>query len=52
MPKFGTTNAIFWYFWAKILKKLLSHLNFEKTIVTFETIILKFIYLQNFTKKQ
>ena len=26
MPKFGTTNAIFWYFWAKILKKLLSHL--------------------------
>ena len=26
MPKFGNKNALFGYFWAKILKKLLSYL--------------------------
>ena len=26
MAKFGTKNALFWYFWARIFKKLLSYL--------------------------
>ena len=26
MSKFGTKNALFWYFWARILKKLLPYL--------------------------
>ena len=43
MPKFGTKNALFGYIWARIKKK---------TIVIFEISTLKFVYLQNFTKKQ
>ena len=43
MPKFGTKNALFGYFWARILKK---------AIVIFEISTLKPVYLQNFTKKQ
>ena len=43
MPKFGTKNALFGGFLGKI---------FRKTIVIFEIITLKFVYLQNFTKKQ
>ena len=38
-----TSNALFWYFWARILKK---------TNVIFEISTLKFVYLQNFMKKQ
>ena len=38
-----TSNALFLYFWARILKK---------TNVIFEISTLKFVYLQNFTKKQ
>ena len=39
MPISGTKNALFGYFW-------------QRTIVRFEISILKFAYLQNFTKKQ
>ena len=42
MPKFGTKNPIFAYFWAGILK----------TFVIFEINTLRFLYLQKFTKKQ
>ena len=38
-----TKKALFGYFWARILKK---------AIVIFEISTLKFVYLQNFTKKQ
>ena len=30
MPKFGAKNALFGYFWARILKKLLSYLKLGK----------------------
>ena len=52
MPKFRTKNALFGiltkdalfrYFWARILRK---------AIVIFEISTLKFVYLQNLTKKQ
>ena len=43
MPKFGTKNALFGYFWARILKK---------SIVMFEIRTLKFLHLKNFMKKQ
>ena len=43
MPKFGTKNALFGYFWARIKKK---------TIVIFEIRTLEFFNLQNFAKKQ
>ena len=33
MPKFGTKNALFWYFWPE----------FEKTIAIFEISALKFV---------
>ena len=94
MPKFGTKkcriwafltkNALFRYFWARVLKILLSYLKsassnlsickiswkkylnlgqkmpdlgifgleFENNFVIFEIRTLKFVYLQNFTKKQ
>ena len=26
MAKFGTKSILFWYFWARVLKKLLSYL--------------------------
>ena len=42
MPKFEKKNALFGYF----------GLRFKKTIVTFETSTPKFVYLQNFGKKQ
>ena len=42
MLKFGTKNALFGYFWARILN----------TIVILEINILKFVKLQNFTEKQ
>ena len=42
--KFGTKNALFQYFWARIFKKL---------VVMFEISTLKFLsILQNFAKKQ
>ena len=40
---FLTNNALFGYFWARIIKE---------TVVKFEISTLKFVYLQNFTKKQ
>ena len=40
---FLTKNALFGYFWVRILKK---------TIVIFEISSLKFVYLQNFTEKK
>ena len=43
MPKFGTKNAVFGYFWARIYKGI---------IVIFEINTLKFVNLQNFTKKR
>ena len=42
MPKFGIKNAIFGIFGQE----------FYKNIVRFEISTLKFVYLQNFTKKQ
>ena len=42
MPKFATKSALIGYFWARILK----------TIVIFEISTFKFVYFQNFTKKQ
>ena len=62
MPKFGTKNALLGYFWPKMLylgnfdQKYLIWVflgeNFKKTIAIFEISTLKFVYLQNFTKKQ
>ena len=80
IPKFGTKNVLFGYFWATILENCChiwnQHLRicltaifwskrvqkcliwvflgkiFRKTIVIFKTSTLKFVYLQNFTKKQ
>ena len=40
---FLTNNALFGYFRARIIKE---------TVVTFEISTLKFVYLQNFMKKQ
>ena len=40
---FLTKNALFGYFWARVL---------NETIVIFEFCTLKFVYLENFTKKQ
>ena len=42
MHKFGTKNALFAYFWARIQ---------NNSIVIFKTNTLKFVYLQNFRKK-
>ena len=52
MPKLGTKNALFGYFWPKYLIWVFLGNNFKKTIVIFEISTLKFVYLQNFTKKQ
>ena len=42
MPKCGTKSALFGYFWARILK----------TIAIFQITTLKYVYFQNFAKKQ
>ena len=52
MPKCGIKNALFGYFWPKISYLGILGRNFEKTIVIFEISTLKFVYFQNFTKKQ
>ena len=52
MPKCGIKNALFGYFWPKISYLGILGRNFEKTIVIFEISTLKFVYLENFTKKQ
>ena len=61
MPKFGTKNALLGYFWPKmpylgnfdqkyLIWVFLGEI-FKKTIAIFEISTLKFVYLQNFTKK-
>ena len=62
MPKFETKNALLGYFLPKMPyvgnfdQKYLIWVflgeNFKKTIAIFEISTLKFVYLQNFTKKQ
>ena len=43
MPKFGIKNALFGYFWVRIL---------ENYCVIYEISTLNFVKLQNFAKKQ
>ena len=52
MLKFGTKNALLSIFDEKCLTWVFLGKNFKKTIVIFEISTLKFVYLQNFTKKQ
>ena len=47
IPKFGTKNALYGYFWARIVKKLLSYLKSTPQVCLFakfneKTIIPKF----------
>ena len=42
MPKFGTKNALFGFFWARI----------KKNIVRCKISTIKFVYFQNFMRKQ
>ena len=43
MPKFGSKNALFWYFWPKMLYLGVFRLGFKKGIVRFEISTLKFV---------
>ena len=52
MLKFGTKNALLGIFDEKCLIWVFLGKNFKKNIVIFEISTLKFVYLQNFTKKQ
>ena len=52
MPKFGTKNVLFEYFWQKCFIWIFLGKMFRRTIVIFKISTLKFLYLQNFTKKQ
>ena len=54
MPRFGTKNALLWYFLPKKVFLVIFGLEFKKkkkTIVIFEISTLEFAYLQNFAKK-
>ena len=52
VPKFGTKKALFGYFDQKCLIWVFLGKNFKKPFAIFEISTLKFVYLQNFTKKQ
>ena len=52
MPEFGKKNALFGYFDQQCLIWGFLGKIFRKTTVLFEISTLKFVYLQNFTKKQ
>ena len=52
MPEFGNKNALFGYFDQQCLIWGFLGKIFRKTTVLFEISTLKFVYLQNFTKKQ
>ena len=52
MTKFGTKNALLGIFDQGCLIWVFLGKNFKKGIVIFEISTLKFVYLQDFTKKQ
>ena len=52
IPKFGTKNVYFSIFDQKCLIWVFLGMHFKKTIVISKISILKFVYSQNFTKKQ
>ena len=51
-PNFRTKNALFGFFWPKSLILQFFGKNCEKPFAIFEISTLKFVCLQNFTKKQ
>ena len=52
MPKLGTKNTLCGCFWPKIPYLGIFGQEFKKTIVIYKINTVKFVYLQNFTKKQ